>query len=278
MKKCYCNNCGKEQEKKRGKCSYCKENKKTKNLLFIDYLLDQTGDDIKDKVKSTIVDKIKYLIKKYLYAIILSVTVLGSVVINIVVQDELEIVHEKPIFESVVNEYNDIDSLINDIEKYMRVSDDNSIKKLLYQNNFPDEAKKLGIDVSDNVLFRHTKIGAYQKSNIQIDASEGPENNLITRYCRKYQDDCVENLDLSGNEFYSVSFYVGFYASINDSDEMVWVGKDDFEFIVVKVDGKYYLADIITYISDPYIESVDGDASKLDYDKQMRYYVDGIIE
>lgn len=26
--KCYCNHCGKKQEKKRGKCTYCSENKK----------------------------------------------------------------------------------------------------------------------------------------------------------------------------------------------------------------------------------------------------------
>lgn len=278
MKKYYCNNCGKEQENRRGKCSYCGKNKKTNNLLFVDYLLDQTDSDIKGKLKDKLVDKLKYLIKKYLYAIILSITVIGSVVINIVVRNDIEIVHEKPMVENVVLSYYDIDSLISDIEKFMRISDDDSIKKLLYQNNFKDDAQKLGIDALDSVFFRHTQIGAYQKSYIDINVSEDNEQFSITRYCKSYQDNCIENLDASGNAFFSVSFYVGFYLTNYNGEEKTWVGKDDFEFIIVKVDDKYYLADIVTYISDPYIESVDGDASKLDYDKQMRYYVEGIIE
>lgn len=278
MKKYYCNNCGKEQTNRRGKCSYCNENKRTKNLLFVDYLLDQTGSDIKGTIIDKFVDKLKYFIRKYLYAIVLSVTVMGSIVMNIVVRNDMEIVHEKPIIEQFTQEYYDIDSLISDIEKFMRASDDNSIKKLLYQNNFGDEAKKLGIDALNSVFFKHTKIGAYQKSYIEINVSEDNEQFLITRYCKSYQSDCIENLDLSNNEFFSVSFYVGFYLLDYNGEEKTWVGKDDFEFIVVKVDNKYYLADIITYMSDPYIESVDGDASRLDYDKQMRYYVDGIKE
>ncbi|MCI9433974.1 MAG: hypothetical protein HFI86_01685 [Bacilli bacterium] len=62
-----------------------------------------------------------------------------------------------------------------------------------------------------------------------------------------------------------------FYLTDYNDAEKTWAGKDDFEFIVVKVGDKYYLADFVTYSSDPYIESVDGDASKLDYGKQMRY-------
>lgn len=76
----------------------------------------------------------------------------------------------------IFQEYYDIGSLINDIERFIKISDDNSIKKLLYQNHFKDEVKRPGIDVLDGVFFKHTK----------------------------------ENLDLSGNEFFSVSFYVGF--------------------------------------------------------------------
>lgn len=278
MKKYYCNNCGKEQDNRRGKCSYCGELKKTNNLLFVDYLLDQTNSDIKGTIIDKFIDKLKYLIKKYLYAIIFSITVLGTIVMNIVVRNDVEIVHEKPIIEDILREYHDIDSLINDIEKYMRVSDDNSIKKLLYQNHFSDDAKKFGIDALDSVLFKHTKIGAYQKSHIEINVSENNEEFLINRYCKSYQANCIENLDASGHEFFSVSFYVGFYLHDYNGEEKTWIGKDDFEFIVVKVDNKYYLADVVTYMSDPYIESVDGDASKLDYDKQMRYYVEGIKE
>lgn len=273
--KCYCNNCGKEQENKKGKCTYCSENKKTKNKLFIDYLLDQTESDIKGKITDKVVDKLKYFIKKYLYAIILSITVLGSIVINVVVRNDMEIVHEKPIIETKEIEYYDIDSLIDDIKIFMSVSDVNSIKKLLYQNNFPVEAKNLGIDALDSVFFKHTEIGAFQKSNIEINVSEDNENFAITKYCKNYKADCIENLETSGHEFFSVSFYVGFYWPNYNGKEHVFVGKDDFEFIVVKVDNKYYLADIVTYMSDPYIESVDGDSSKLDYDKQMRYYVEG---
>lgn len=278
MKKYYCNNCGREHADRRGKCNYCGELKKTNNLLFVDYLLDQTNSDIKGTIIDKFIDKLKYIIKKYLYAIIFSITVLGTIVMNIVVRNDIEIVHEKPMVENVVLSYYDIDSLISGIEKFMRVSDANSIKKLLYQNNFKDEAQKLGIDALDSVFFKHTKIGAYQKSYIEINVSEDNEQFSITRYCKSYQTDCIENLDASGNEFFSVSFYVGFYLTNYNGEEKTWVGKDDFEFIIVKVDDKYYLADIVTYISDPYIESVDGDASKLDYDKQMRYYVDGIIE
>lgn len=276
--KCYCNHCGKEQGKKRGKCTYCSENKKIKNKLFIDYLLDQTESDIKDKLIDNFVDKVKYFIKKYLYAIILSITVLSSIVINVIVRNDMEIVHEKPIIETKEIEYYDIDSLINDIKNFMSVSDVTSIKKLLYQNNFSVEANNLGIDALDSVFFRHTEIGAFQKSNIEINVSEDNEKFTITKYCKDYKEDCIENLETSGHEFFSVSFYVGFYLPDYNGEEKTWVGKDDFEFIVAKVDDKYYLADIVTYISDPYIESVDGDASKLDYDKQMRYYVDGIIE
>lgn len=71
-------------------------------MLFVDYLLDQTNSDIKGTTIDKFIDKLKYFIKKYLYAIILSITVIVSIVMNIVVCNDLLEIFFRNIMTSVV--------------------------------------------------------------------------------------------------------------------------------------------------------------------------------
>ena len=278
MKKYYCNNCGHSSQGKikHNKCSNCGEKFKNKRKLFIDYILDQTKDDIKDNIKSGIFDKIKYLIHKYLYGIVLSVTIIGVVTVNVVIKDEAEIVHEKPeIFKSTVKEYNSPNELLNDIEMYMRTSDEESIKNLLYQNNYPDEAKKYNINTENSNFFIHVKIGAYEKNKIEIHDNK----NYIyqyesSSYCKKDTGiECLEFYDLTDSpyEIFGVEYIIDFIVD-SDNNSNITIAEDDMFFIIFKINNKYYLADIIENIMNPYLEDVDGDASKLNYDTQREFY------
>lgn len=284
MKKiCYCNHCGNQNPSDLKTCQYCNKTIKDKSILLIDYLLDETKDDIEGRAKDKLFSKIEYLIKKYLYGIVFSVTFISAVVVNIAIRTENSdrIVTDFPVVVS--EKYQSQEDLIKSLEEYMKSGNVNAIYSLLYQYNYPKEAASLGIDATTSALFSHTKNNAFREGefleyipedNWESTSRFCKERETITGYaCKRYID--VTN---SKHKFYDTNILSTFYSYTVENEhyqrgEKVFMGKDDFDIFIVEADGNYYLADIFDNHFDPNIEAVKGDISKLDYQTQMDLYV-----
>ena len=72
-------------------------------------------------------------------------------------------------------------------------------------------------------------------------------------------------------EIFSVEYIIDFVVD-SDNNSNITIAEDDMFFIIFKINNKYYLADIIENIMNPYLEDVDSDASKLDYETQREFY------
>lgn len=281
MKKvCYCNHCGNKNPIELKKCQYCNKESKDKSILFIDYLLDETKDEIEGRAKDKFFEKIEYLIKKYLYGIVFSVTFISAIVVNIAVRAENPdvIVSESPVIVS--NSYQSQNALISELENYMKEGNEKGIYSLLYQYHYPGYAAALGIDATNSELFSHTKNTAFKEGDFMIYIPDTWEP--IERFCKERENinGCKRSIEVasSKHKFYSTNILVTFYSynienEYHKKGDRVFMGEDDLDIMIVEADGKYYLADIFDNHFDPNIESVKGEVSKLDYQTQMDIYV-----
>lgn len=282
-KVCYCNHCGNKNPIELKKCQYCNKESKDRSILFIDYLLDETKDGIEGDIKDKFFEKIEYLIKKYLYGIVFSVTFISAIVVNVAIRAENPniIVSESPVIVS--KSYQSQRDLVQSLEIFMKEGNVNGVYSLLYQYHFPEEASRLGIDATSSELFNHIKNTAYKEaaSYAYIPEEEGTSWDTMDRYCKVREGmGCKQYIDVSSSKhkFYNTNVLMTFYSYNIENEfyqkgDQVFMGKDDFDIYIVEVDGKYYLADIFDNHFDPNIESVKGDVSKLDYQTQMDIYV-----
>lgn len=288
MKKyCYCNHCGTKNKIDVKKCVKCNQKLKIKNHPLTDYLLDQTKDDVKSSILDTVFDKIKYLIRKYLYGIVMTITIIGGVFANVIVRADVQVVTEKPNITFKYKEYKDVPSIYNDMVKYLKNADEAGLKSLLFETHYREEASSLGINVSDNIIFTLTRDGVFKNNYSEMnemivdDITQLSENNR--KYCEPSGKRCV---DMSNNDYNVYNYYllVSFYANIGLSDDETFAdnvdgktffGKDDFDLFFVEVDGNYYLLDITVNHYDEEIAKAKGDLSLVDYKKQVCHYVGG---
>jgi len=280
----YCNHCGTKNKIGTKKCVKCERKVKMKNRPLTDYLLDQTKDDIQSNLMDSLFDKIKYFIKKYLYGIIMTVTIVGGVASNIIVRTEGEIVTEKPNITFSYREYSDVVSIYDDMVKYLKNADEAGLKSLLFETYYPEEAASLGIHASDHIIVSLTRDGVFKNGYNEINKII-PDDvfQLPKKHCLSYSDKCF---DLSNTEYNLYDYYLlsVFYVDDAASNEQTWVeeikgkkfiGKNEFELFFIEAHGKYYLLDLFTYHYDQAIAEAKGNLSLLDYDKQMCYYVGG---
>lgn len=287
MKKyCYCNHCGTKNKINVKKCSKCNQKLKIKNHPLTDYLLDQTKDDVKSTILDTVFDKVKYLIRKYLYGIVMTITIIGGVAANVVVRTKEEVVTEKPNITFSYKEYKDVPSVYNDIVKYLKTADEAGLKSLLFETHYREEAASLGINASSNIIFTLTRNGVFKSDYSEINEIDADDVFLMQKrkYCEPSGERCI---DMSSTDYDIYNYYllVGFYADIGLSDDKTFAdnidgktffGKDDFNLFFIEVDGNYYLLDITVNHYDEAIAEAKGDLSLVDYDKQVCHYVGGI--
>lgn len=280
----YCNHCGAQNKIDAKKCIKCKKKLKMNNHPLTDYLLDQTKEDVQSNVLDTIFDKIKYLIKKYLYGIIMTVTIVGGVTANVLVRTEDAVVTEKPNITFHYKEYSNVESLYNDMIGYMKNADEVGLKSLLFETHYKEEAESLEIHASDHIIFTLTRDGVFKNGYNEMNEIVSDDVLLLPKkYCFSYSNKCY---DFSNTEYNLYDYYLlsVFYVDDDTYSEPTWVeeiegktffGKNEFELFFLEKNGKYYLLDLFTYHYDKDIAEVKGNLSLLDYNKQVCHYVGG---
>lgn len=260
MKKIYCIHCGKKNPSSNKYCNYCHKKLKERDRVLYDYIFDQTLSDIKDNALGTFFDKIKYILKKYLYGIILSITVVTSVVSNIVIRNNYsEVVEEKPIFiPKEVIKYNSPNDLMLAFDNYFIAKDEENIKMLLFDNVYPSESLSLGIDTSkmpyvyDSSVIKDinlvNNIDYFSQDNMKImynvmDMKEVPSDEL------KYYGDLVVKLVESSIDTYVAETSFVYYNELGEEETYF-----DLDFILISKDNSYYIAGINYYNPDNRIE------------------------
>lgn len=261
MEKIYCIHCGKVNDSSNKYCSYCHKRIKEKDRVLYDYIFDQTKDDIKDNVISTIFDKIKYFLKKYLYGIILSITVVAGIVSNIVVRNNYsEVVDAKPNFiPRAIVKYSSPNDLMEAFNNYYMSGDKDSLKLLLFDTIYPEESKTLGIDTSkmpyynDSTIIKNISliddIDSFLKDNMEIlydivDMKDIPSDEL------EYYSDLAVKFSQDGFDTYN-AFTTFVYYNSSGAEEIYF----DLEFVLIKKDDSYYIAEISYFNPDNRIET-----------------------
>lgn len=98
-KNIYCYYCGTKNDIKDKKCISCNKKLNDKDHEFRNYVLGKSLDEAYDQIEETIFDFIKAFLKKYLYGIAISISVVGAVAVTVLNNNE-EIVENY----SIVNE------------------------------------------------------------------------------------------------------------------------------------------------------------------------------
>ncbi len=280
MKKiCYCNHCGTKNSINDLHCKKCEKEMKDKSILLVDYILKRGKEEVKGELEGNFLDVIKSFIKNHLYGVIFSVTVITAVAANVIVRlpDQEHLVKEPTAI--VTTSFNSPEKLLNALERNLKEGNVNEIYSMLYQYNYKDEAKKLKIDALTSELFNHVKGHALKEAEIDTYMYDNWEP--ISSFCKEREGlDCVNRIDVSNSnhKFYETNILATFYSTDIENEyiskgEKTFVGKDDFDILLVEVDGNYYIADLFDNHFDPNIISVGGDISKLDYETQMEIYV-----
>lgn len=259
MKKIYCIHCGKKNNKKNKYCNFCHQKLKEKDRVLFDYLFDQSLSDMKDTVISNAFDKIKYFLKKYLYGIVLSITVVTSVVSNIIIRNDYsQVVDSKPIFnKKVFVKYNSADNFMQAFTHYYTIKDKDSIKMMLFDNAYPEKSITLSIDTSkmpyiyDESSIKDIslieQIDTFSRDNLKIfytikNTKDIPSENL------KYYSDLAVRLVREEIDTYIAETTFVYYD--NDGEETYF----DLDFVLVNIEDSYYIAGIYYLNPDDRIE------------------------
>lgn len=245
MKKCYCIHCGYKNSIKNKYCQHCHKKLKEKDHALYHYIFEQSVDDMKDNVISSIVDKIKFFIKKYLYGVIISLTIIASVVTNIVIRNSNDeyITHDKPIFNENVTKYTSSDALLEEFKRAYLQKDLNTLYALMYDTNFIKDAQRLGLNPSKNGLIENIDI--FNKSNPKIlySISNLNEVNNIEAY-----GEVATKLKNNGYDLYLATLTLVYYAkSNNESESLQEITFFDYDLLLVNIEGNYYIAEIVYY-------------------------------
>lgn len=109
MEKIYCIYCGRENIPSHDKCKYCGKKLKEKDHEFINYILDEIGDEIKGNFIDKFIMIMKKLTKKYLYGTLLTISVIASTTTTIYnalnnKKEVPQIVRDEYNFQSLSNE------------------------------------------------------------------------------------------------------------------------------------------------------------------------------
>lgn len=135
----YCVHCGKKNEISKDKeCMLCKKNLYEKNHELKDYLYEKVKDEISGNIEENILGFITALIKKYLYGIIVTASVVfavTSVTVN-AIKERSNTVNEKIEFVEISNEKRILGCYKSELEDNYYVFDHNESLKS-YQLDHP---------------------------------------------------------------------------------------------------------------------------------------------
>ena len=162
MNKCYCIYCKSENDKKSKTCRVCNRKLKPIDELYLNYLKDNAKDKVSGDILDNVTDFITSFIKKHLYGIIMSITIVSVVTGNVIVNNNLnetiipneKLVSEKPVL--AVSNYTDYKVLVNDF--LTSLSNLESIDKYYYKTYFNEEISN---DLTNNIIDMYKKINGY---------------------------------------------------------------------------------------------------------------------
>lgn len=236
MKECYCNHCGTKNQRNNKKCDKCHQKLYEHDHVLIDYLLDQAVDEVKGNAKSKIFDNIKYFLKKYLYGVILSITVVAGITANIIVNKNAQnITNVKPNYKNnEVIKYQSTNDLIIAFNNYYINKDISGLSTLMLENSFESVAEQLNSNTSNHLIFQN--IDLFNLHNPLIGFNIFPLRKIIdsdgsTTRAKKYADLGFDDADFVVNRL---------IYEYNGIDYPLF----DFNFIVVSIDNYYYISEI----------------------------------
>lgn len=249
MKSCYCIHCGYKNDIKSKYCNHCHKKLKEKDHVLYQYIFEQSIDDIKDNAVSSIIDKVKFLIHKYLYGIIISLTVVATISANILVRNQNSdfIAMEKPKVSDNIIKYTSGDTLLETFQEAYLNQDVKTLYTLMYDTNFVKEANQLELYPSkSNVI---TDIDIFTKSSPRILYSISNLNDISD--IESYGDVAVK-LKNSGYQLYDASVSFVYYAEKDGVKEEITFF--DYDFFLVNIEGNYYIAGIVYFNDDSRLE------------------------
>lgn len=261
MKECYCIHCGFKNKLKDKYCVNCHKKLKERDKALETYIFEQSIDDIKDNFIGSIFDKIKFLIKKYAYGVILSVAIVSSAVTYMVVNgDNNIVVTEKPVFEKFNVDLKNIQSIMTNLETYFRNQDLNKLSSLMYDTYFQEDAQKLKINPMHNKLIDNIKI--FNNSTYDFLYDLDSLIMLNGRDDSKYYGEVANILQSQNLETYNLSFTL-LYLEANTKETITFF---DFDLVLVKIAENYYIADVTYYNDEARLEEfikANGNINKL---------------
>lgn len=245
MKNCYCIHCGYKNDIQNKYCNHCHKKLKEKDHALYQYIFEQSIDDIKDNTVSSIIDKVKFFIRKYLYGIIISLTVVATVGVNISVRNQNRdfIAQEKPKLSNNLIQYTSSDALLETFKDAYLHQDVKTLYTLMYDTNFAKEANHLGLYPSKNSVI--TDIDIFTKSSPRILYSTISLNDVSD--IESYGEIAVKLKD-SGYQLYCAPLSFVYYEDNNDM--MREITFFDYDFFLVNIEGNYYIAGIV-YFNEP---------------------------
>jgi len=137
----YCVHCGKKNEvlKQNKNCMLCKKNLYEKSHELRDYLYDKVKDEVKGNIEENVINFITALIKKYLYGITVTASVVfaaTSITVNAINKPETELTNIAPQFVKASNEERILGCYKSELEDNYYVFDRNESLKS-YQLDHP---------------------------------------------------------------------------------------------------------------------------------------------
>lgn len=232
--KCYCIHCGCENDIHNKRCSKCRKKINESDRVLIDYLFGEAKGEIKDNIFSSI----KNFLKKNLYGVLLSITVVGSITANVIVRSNDNTVNIKPEYIGIESpKYESTNELMKSFQEYYLNKDFSGLSTLLLETNYPEEAKKLNSNTSNHLIFQ----------NMDLLNLHNPLIGFNIFSLRKIID--ADGSSTRAEKYASVGY--------PDADFVVYRliyeynGTDyplfDFNFITVNVNGYYYISEMHIY-------------------------------
>lgn len=245
MKNCYCIHCGYKNDMQNKYCHHCHKKLKEKDHALYQYIFEQSIDDIKDNAVSSIIDKVKFFIHKYLYGIMISLTVVATVSVNIAVRNQNSdfIVQEKPKLSDSFMKYTSTDTLLETFKNAYLRQDIKTLYTLMYDTNFVKEANQLGLYPSKNSLM--TDIDIFTKSSPHILYSATSFNGVSN--IESYGDIAVKLKDSAYSLYYASLSFVYYAENNNEMEEITFF---DYDLFLVNIEDNYYIAGIV-YLNEP---------------------------
>ena len=201
MNKCYCIYCGTENNKDDLKCRACEKVLEPVDEILTTFIKDEVKDKLKDKVIDTTKDFIISFIKSHIYGIVMSISIIGVVLTNVVSSPipKENIVTERPIVINKLN-YNEYEGIIKDV--LISINNNEDLTKYKYGTYYKVNKDKIDdyyyIFARDLDSVRKSNTRYYLLFNLQVYTYDMIHYWNKNDFINKYQDEQL------GNEFYEL--------------------------------------------------------------------------